>query len=563
MTHAVQWRVLVDKTSVRRPSAPAERVELHLVTELVGVGAPVERTRAALSVVLLLDASGSMKGEPIRQVCRSAELLSELLRTEDRLGVVTFSDRAAEVAPLSPMTPDAKRVIKRRIEAIKADGRTNFEAALLEGKAQFGARAENERRVMVLLSDGKPNCGASTTPELEKLVATLRPDACLATLGFGPLHDADILLNLARTGGGQYGFIPDPNEATVEFSRTIGAQVDVVADAIEISFLPEEGVEIVDVYDHKLRFTKAGVVTDIPDLREGCAHVVVTKVAFEPSRERGLQDLMAVRVTHRASGEMKTFRSEAKASVAVADQEAIDAEAHTFVELALAERLRREARRAADQSNFEVAVAVLSKAITRLEAIPGYKTMDGSALSEAVEQLIDERTVYGRHPSTEAYGAFKASSLGVDLAQGARHSDSVGPRSEASQAFMNQALGNPTELWLVIDCKDGRSERVSLVGNEFTVGRIQGNDICLEGGNVSKRHARFSFRDGRLFVTDLQSTNGTYVNRARINTSRPVNPGDRVYIGNYVIRIEPPYSPGEPNTPGTVVPFSRSARADR
>jgi hypothetical protein len=557
MTDAVRSRVLVDKTSVSRPSAPGERIELHLVTELVGVGAPVERARPTLSVVLLLDASGSMKGEPIRQVCRSAQLLSEMLRAEDKLGVVTFSDRAIASAALAPMTPDAKRAIKRRLDAIEAEGRTNIEAAVLEGKRQFGARAENERRIIVLLSDGKPNCGASSTPELEALVATLRPDACLASLGFGPLHDADLLLSLARSGGGQYGFIPDPNEATVEFSRSIGAQVDVVADAIEVSFLPEDGVEIVDVYDHKPRFTKNGVVADIPDLRESCSHVVVTRLAFEPSRERGPQDLMTVRVTHRASGERKRLRWEAKASIAVSDHEVIDAEAHVFVELALAERLRREARRAADQSNFDAAMAVLSNAIARLEAVPGYKAMDGSALSEAVEQLIDERAVYGRRPGTEAYGSFKACSLGVDIAQGSRHSDSVGPRSEASQAFMNGALGDPTKLELVVDSKEGTITRMSLLGNEFTVGRVQGNDICLPGGNVSKRHARFSFRGGQLFVTDLQSTNGTYLNRVRINESRPVNKGDRVYIGDYVFRIDAADPPRGGKPPGTVVPFAR------
>ncbi len=548
MTDAVRWRVLFDKTSVRRPAGAGECIELHLVTELVGVGAPVERVRPTLSVVLLLDASGSMKGEPIRQVCRSAQLLSEMLRPEDRLGVVTFSNQAVEIAALTPLTADAKRAIKRRLEAIEADGRTNIEAALLAGKAQLGARAENERRVMVLLSDGKPTCGVCTTPELEKLVATLRTHCCLATLGFGPLHDADLLLGLARGGGGQYGFIPDPNEATVEFSRALGAQVDVVADAIEVTFQPGEGVEIVDVYDHRPRFTRDGLVADIPDLREGCGHIVVTRLAFEPSRERGLQDLMTVRMTHRASGEGKAFRSELKASIAVAEQEELDPEACVFVELAHAERQRREARRAADQGNFEAAVAVLSKVIARLEAMPGYRAMDGSALSEAVEQLVDERTVYGRHPGTETYGAFKASSLGVDIAQGSRHPDSLGSRSEESRAFMSRALDEPTGLEMVIDSRDGESNRVSLVGNEFTVGRVQGNDVCLPAGNVSKRHARFSFRNGRLFVTDLQSTNGTYLNRVRINESRPVSRGDRVYIGDYVIRVETPESAPRPPT---------------
>src|SRR5262245_2284687 len=60
----------------------------------------------------------------------------------------------------------------------------------------------------------------------------------------------------------------------------------------------------------------------------------------------------------------------------------------------------------------------------------------------------------------------------------------------------------------------------------------------LPKGNVSKRHARLIFRDGRFIVTDMNSTNGTYVNRRRINQATIVRQGDRIYIGDFVLRIE-------------------------
>jgi pilus assembly protein CpaF len=103
----------------------------------------------------------------------------------------------------------------------------------------------------------------------------------------------------------------------------------------------------------------------------------------------------------------------------------------------------------------------------------------------------------------------------------------------------------------------GGGGRGSMVGNEFTVGRAPDNDICLPSGNVSKHHARFSLRGGQLFVTDLQSTNGTYVDGARIDGSHPVNEGDRVYIGDYVLRIDLPNRPEGERPPGSVVPFPR------
>lgn len=214
------------------------------------------------------------------------------------------------------------------------------------------------------------------------------------------------------------------------------------------------------------------------------------------------------------------MRAEARTSVIIAEREVVDSEARAFVELAAAQRLHRQATTAADHDNFEAAAAILSEAIARLTTVPGYRLMDGSTLSDAVERLVDERAAYARRPSVE------------------------------------EVEGDDRPLDIVVQSKNGENNRVSLAGDECTVGRAPGNDLCLPGGNVSKRHARFFVREGQLFVTDLKSTNGTYLNRARINEPRPVKPGDRVYIGDYVIRFEEAPAPPAPQL-GTVVPFPR------
>lgn len=90
----------------------------------------------------------------------------------------------------------------------------------------------------------------------------------------------------------------------------------------------------------------------------------------------------------------------------------------------------------------------------------------------------------------------------------------------------------------MISEKGGAERREIYEVTELSVGRVQGNDLMLPKGNVSKRHARLLYRDGRFIVTDLNSTNGTYVNRRRIAQATIVREGDRIYIGDYVLRIE-------------------------
>jgi pilus assembly protein CpaF len=91
---------------------------------------------------------------------------------------------------------------------------------------------------------------------------------------------------------------------------------------------------------------------------------------------------------------------------------------------------------------------------------------------------------------------------------------------------------------IIISEKGGAERREAFDKNEINVGRVQGNDLMLPKGNVSKHHARLLFRDGRFIVTDLKSTNGTYVNGRKIAQATIVREGDKIYIGDFVLRLE-------------------------
>src|ERR1700728_4387064 len=91
---------------------------------------------------------------------------------------------------------------------------------------------------------------------------------------------------------------------------------------------------------------------------------------------------------------------------------------------------------------------------------------------------------------------------------------------------------------IIISEKGGAERREAFDKNEINVGRVQGNDLMLPKGNVSKHHARLLFRDGRFIVSDLKSTNGTYVNGRKISQATIVREGDKIYIGDFVVRLE-------------------------
>lgn len=75
------------------------------------------------------------------------------------------------------------------------------------------------------------------------------------------------------------------------------------------------------------------------------------------------------------------------------------------------------------------------------------------------------------------------------------------------------------------------------LGQEVTIGRAPGCTISFDEQYVSQVHTRVFGRDGSVFVEDLGSTNGTWVNGVRAVGQMPGRPGDRIQIGNVILEL--------------------------
>ena len=74
---------------------------------------------------------------------------------------------------------------------------------------------------------------------------------------------------------------------------------------------------------------------------------------------------------------------------------------------------------------------------------------------------------------------------------------------------------------------------------QLTVGRGGQNDVALRSDDyASARHARFEPRQDGVWVQDLGSTNGTYLNGARLDRPRRLTHGDVVRVGETDLRYE-------------------------
>ncbi|RMG35399.1 MAG: EAL domain-containing protein [Planctomycetota bacterium] len=77
-----------------------------------------------------------------------------------------------------------------------------------------------------------------------------------------------------------------------------------------------------------------------------------------------------------------------------------------------------------------------------------------------------------------------------------------------------------------------------ITNNPFRIGRSSESHLQLPSRRVSKAHAEIVVLDDAVFVRDLMSTNGTFVNGRRVEFDMPVGEGDILQFGDFEFRLE-------------------------
>src|SRR6202049_3043565 len=103
----------------------------------------------------------------------------------------------------------------------------------------------------------------------------------------------------------------------------------------------------------------------------------------------------------------------------------------------------------------------------------------------------------------------------------------------------------PSEL--SIQTPSGKTQLVKLEGEKYELGRAESNALCFQDVvGLSRKHLVFE-RDGTNWVVrDLGSTNGTFVNGARISGVQILRSKDRVNVGELSIVFNEPAAPAPP-----------------
>ena len=116
------------------------------------------------------------------------------------------------------------------------------------------------------------------------------------------------------------------------------------------------------------------------------------------------------------------------------------------------------------------------------------------------------------------------------------------PKTHTTRVSRASGLGDRIPVGqscLVVIYGPGLGRRYELGDGEFTIGREVGSTIHVDLDNVSRRHAKLLWRDGKVCIKDLGSTNGTYLNNEEIGRRAevPLRSGDLLKIGSGIFKF--------------------------
>ena len=202
------------------------------IEEILPVRTDTEKKKEtpSLTMVLVIDKSGSMGGIKIELAKEASRAAVELLGRRDKIGVVAFDGSPFWISEVRDASD--KQYLSSQIGTITAGGGTNLYPALEQAYFALTETTAKLKHVIVL-SDGQSQGG-----DWYGIASAMRADRItVSTVGIGSGADMNLLGNLANWGGGREYFTQDPYNIPQIFAKeTVTASKSAIIDE---PFIPQ------------------------------------------------------------------------------------------------------------------------------------------------------------------------------------------------------------------------------------------------------------------------------------------------------------------------------------
>ncbi|MBK1859005.1 vWA domain-containing protein [Cerasicoccus arenae] len=259
-----------------------------------------DHDRPPVNLSLVLDRSGSMQGDKIRQAIEAAQVAVGKLGPRDIVSVITYSDSASTLADSQYATRSNIKRIQSALSEVSANGSTAIYDGLNRGAAELRRRAdEGYINRIVLLSDGLANRGPSGVSDFRDLArAFAGEDIVVSTVGLGGGFNEDIMTALAEAGQGNTYFVENASDLPRIFGAELGDALNVAATNIEIIITPREGVRIKRSLGREAEIKNNRAYFQMPQVYGGQDKLALLEIDAPQGKDGQTRDLVDVEVRY-------------------------------------------------------------------------------------------------------------------------------------------------------------------------------------------------------------------------------------------------------------------------
>lgn len=213
-------RVERDKTA--SPGVVPPGGEVTVMLSLTGLDGACLPARKPADVMLVLDRSGSMSGQPIQDAKAAAKsFVDRMDLSMDQVGLVSFATSATLDQTLTQMAGP----VRTAIDGLSADGTTNIadSLTLAQGELASGRHRAANQPVLILMSDGRPNVGSDPSGAARAAATAAKAAGTrIFAIGLGNDIDPNLMRDLASSPS-DYFFAPDSSQLDAIYQQIAGA----------------------------------------------------------------------------------------------------------------------------------------------------------------------------------------------------------------------------------------------------------------------------------------------------------------------------------------------------
>jgi hypothetical protein len=211
--------------------------------------------RKPVHLVVLIDISRQMQGEPLGAVKQAIQAAIEKLNDGDMFGLVSFSTYIRDVFPMQVINPGVRASAQAAVAGLGDEDRRNTLDGIRRAMELFDRFKGQDAtgRYLFLITNGNPDNGTTDGRKVLDETVRLAADAgvSISTFGFryfdrgGENFDEDVLLAMADRTGGRYHFIDDPENIGMKIMQEADLACNATARKITIRITPPGKVSFV------------------------------------------------------------------------------------------------------------------------------------------------------------------------------------------------------------------------------------------------------------------------------------------------------------------------------